>query len=349
MPDSLVVQAARRFSAAFDRREADTFLTLSSYWSGAERRLSAQIDALALLIADRRRSGLAVTDGAIVRLERYQELLIQLASEWSSFAPTAAAAIDQRRLAEAEEGLRASQFTLRIAQEDAGLRVGFDRLNVEQARVVAGSMAGDPLGALLADAFGESLPLIRQRIFEAAALGHNPRKLAREITSASRVPLQRALVIARTETIRAYRETAREQYEASGVVKKYKRLARKAARTCINCLTLDGTVYLTSYEFAEHPSGRCTLLPIVEGAPVPAWALTGADYFARLPESEQRKRLGAGRFELYKSGGMGLRDLVEIREDPTWGGSPRLIPLRDLRAPGYRRPRQPFEIAEGGE
>ncbi|MCV5625925.1 hypothetical protein OFN31_30300, partial [Escherichia coli] len=57
----------------------------------------------------------------------------------------------------------------------------------------------------------------RQKIISAVALGWSPRRTARELEQTLLIGRTRAELIARTETLRAYREGARARYRAMGV------------------------------------------------------------------------------------------------------------------------------------
>jgi SPP1 gp7 family putative phage head morphogenesis protein len=155
------------------------------------------------------------------------------------------------------------------------------------------------------------------------ALGYNPRKTARLIQDDLAMGLNNAMQIARTEQLRVYRETSRMQYEESDVVKGYKRIAALSDRTCPACLMADGTVYRTTTEFWEHVQGRCSLIPIVIGAPDPEWE-TGMDWFKRQNPDTQQKILGPGRYNAWKDKQFQLEDLITKKRNKTWGNA--LVP-----------------------
>jgi SPP1 gp7 family putative phage head morphogenesis protein len=169
-----------------------------------------------------------------------------------------------------------------------------------------------------------------EALINGVALGWNPRKTARAMREGLQAgALQRSLVIARTEQLRAYRTATLETYRQSGVVVGYKRLAAKSARTCIACLMADGTFYPLEESFEEHPNGRCTLVPVVKGRPAPEWE-TGRTWFERQPADVQRGILGPAAFEAWQAGAIRLEDLVERHEHPVWGGSLGQRSLRSL-------------------
>ena len=141
--------------------------------------------------------------------------------------------------------------------------------------------------------------------------------------------LNRMMTIARTETLRVYNESSRQQYISSGIVSSYTRIAAHDRRTCLHCIVLEGTVYPTNELMPSHPNCRCTLIPIVNGAPKPEW-LKGEDWFMAQPSATQESIMGASRYELWRTGQIGLHDSTQIVPNPVWGDTLRTVPLREL-------------------
>jgi len=74
----------------------------------------------------------------------------------------------------------------------------------------------------------------------------------------------RADMIARTETIRAYNEAARNTYKKAGV-KKYIWVAAYGERTCPECADRDGNIYdMDDSPPPLHPNCRCSISPVIE-------------------------------------------------------------------------------------
>jgi hypothetical protein len=135
------------------------------------------------------------------------------------------------------------------------------------------------------------------------------------------------LTIARTEQLRAYREAARSQYQESGLVKSYKRIA--ALDACMACIALDGETYDVEELLEVHPNDRCGMIPVVEGLPEIQYE-SAADRFAELPEDEQRERMGDGAYDLWNSGQISLNDFAVHSESDDWGPSIQTATLADL-------------------
>lgn len=107
-----------------------------------------------------------------------------------------------------------------------------------------------------------TLDLIRKRMLLGASLGEGPRQLAADLANALKIPLNRALTIARTESINAYRSAALDTYRAnSDVVEGW--IWSAAAGACPFCASMDGTLHDLSETLDSHPNCRCGMLPKV--------------------------------------------------------------------------------------
>jgi len=175
-----------------------------------------------------------------------------------------------------------------------------------------------------------------QALMDGTALGWNPRKTARAALGAPGLSsggmargLGRIMTIARTEQLRVYREASRMQYQASGVVDGYKRISAKDDRVCMACLIADGTFYPLSEPLADHPNGRCALIPCVKGVGRPEWQ-TGQAWFLEQSEDQQRQTMGAAKYAAWRAGKFDLTSLVQATDDPVWGPSIGVTPLRGL-------------------
>lgn len=191
---------------------------------------------------------------------------------------------------------------------------------------------GTPLRALL-DALGaEASQAVRETLIAGLATGENPRAIARRVKGEFDGNLARALRVARTETLRAYRTAALRNYRANDdVVKGWIWLAavqgRGAGRTCASCWAMHGTTHSLDEIMDDHPNGRCAAAPWVrswaelgfEG--LPEWSETpkGVDLFARLTPQEQDRVLGAAGGAAYRAGAVKMEQFVGVRYSARWG------------------------------
>lgn len=190
-------------------------------------------------------------------------------------------------------------------------------------------------------------------------------QIARNMSKAAHLGYNRALTIARTEINRAHHVGTERTYMNSGVVRAFKRFANKS-KACMACLLKDGTLYefndgisaegflpgfgqvgeqtalapvggsyvTKDYKlFTDHPNGGCTLVPHVEDVPYPPSWETGKQYFEKLPEEEQRRRMGNDYYESWKDGNFSLDNMADWMDNGTWGTPPGVVPLWKLE--GY--------------
>lgn len=150
--------------------------------------------------------------------------------------------------------------------------------------------------------------------------GSNPREIARKavrraanLEDAIAGGMARALNIARTEVLDAYRESAMlTELDNQDVLEGWVWVAKLGAHTCRSCWAKHGSVHKVDEPGPnDHPQGRCARVPKtkawkdlgidgVEDDPLPD--LDPMKVFKKLPEDQQRMVLGDAGFEAWKSG-----------------------------------------------
>ena len=221
----------------------------------------------------------------------------------------------------------------------ARLGIQWNRLPREAFEGFVG-IAGDgkPLGNLLSRYGPQNAAKITSEIGSGIATGKGPREVARLARKATGIPLSEALTISRTEINRAHREATRLNYAAnSDIVRGYRRLASKDALTCMACIALDGTAYENNEPLDSHPNCRCTMVPDTLtyqdlGLDIPEEPRpeNGQEWFKKQPESVQRQMMGGRRLEAFKTGKIGLSDLVTVSSSSTWGKSATVKSVKAL-------------------
>ena len=177
----------------------------------------------------------------------------------------------------------------------------------------------------------EAAEAMRRRLIQGVAAGRNPQDTARlmvaDVQNDFDGGLARAQVIARTETIDAYRAGAKAHHEAnSDVLAGWVWLANLSERTCPSCVAMHGAEHaLDEPGPLDHPQGRCSRMPLVKpelvpGAPTPAIE-SGPEWLARQPEGVQRSVLGPRRFEAWQDGDYPVSRWAVRRESPDWRAS----------------------------
>lgn len=326
MPESEVARLVRRQKEALLRQEAEELRALTRRWLEVERALEAEMLKTVIAL----REGGIVTEAMILRDARFQRLMFQARAEYARYADDIEEQISNVQELSLATGISDANKVLNLAIEEAGLALDFEMLNVDAINTMIGLTAdGTPLRTLLMREYGAAATGMSDALTKGLALGLNPRKVAQDMADGFGIALNKAMLISRTEMMRSYRMAEQEQYRQSNVVEGYKRLAVKDDKTCLGCLMQDGEFYANEEDFAEHPNGRCTLVPVLRGGIAPDWT-NGREWLASLPPERQRAILGNERFELWQSGSVTLEQFATLKENPTWGGSFVPTPLKDL-------------------
>lgn len=333
MPASAVLDAARKQRNLVALGDQAALGRMIDAYGNAWTAIARDLDRLTADIDLARRNG-QVVDAAWLRKERrLSNLLAEVETQITRFARQAAPIIAARQ-AEAVAAAMRDAHTLTVAAlapGEGGILGGFNRLDSAAVDQLVGHLSpGSPLVQLLAGLGPDAATVAEQALVNGVARGLNPRQMATQMRHALGGNLARALTIARTETLRAYRETTRQTYEKNDdVVAGWRWQSARDTRTCGVCWAMDGTEHPNTDTLDGHPNCRCVMLPITRtfedliGVKVDGDELdfgpTGADAFADLPESVQRSILGPGKFDLYKSGDMTLADLVGQVDSKQWG------------------------------
>lgn len=328
MPSEIVRQA-EAFKRQLARSTAATERYMARQWLTVEQELAERIRAVAKAAKDAQDRGEDVTEATLWRLDRYQELQNATQGEIDRYLNRQEANIEGWTRDRAEQG-RDEAIGLIKAAKSPYADAMFARLPVEAIEYMAGTLhPGTPLHNLLAKGYPLAQQGMRDALLKAVAAGDNPRTTARKMRDGLGAGFDRALLISRTEQMRAYRLTSVQTYRDSGVVEGFKRLAARNARTCMACLASDGEVFRLEQEFTDHPNGRCTAVPAVIGAPPLSWE-TGQDWFQKQGKATQRDMMGARYFEEWARGAFSLGDLRSTTHNRTWGDSPQVTPLGQI-------------------
>ena len=327
---SAVTDVADEFAQKLKDEDEEQMRIMARRWAGVVDSIERDFNTLASELVAARDAGKTLSKAKLRRLKSYQRKFVRAQREIDRYAEWASDRITKRQLDMRDLGVTNSVDMIDAAYEDAGAAgLGFF-INPENVDVLIG-FAGDgtPLSEMLKASFPETWEQITDELVEGIAKGLSPTEIAKNISKALNVPLNRALSIARTEQLRAYREASRQTYEQSGAVDFWKRRAVKDSRTCIGCLVFDGRLFPVSQTLIDHPNGRCFMVPWVKGTPEPTWE-TGQDWFMAQSPEAQKKQLGPGKFDAFKGGEFTFDDMAKVIDDPTWGEFPVPAALKDL-------------------
>lgn len=334
MAEAAVVTTMQEFKAGLAAQEAAQQVEMARRWLSVERSLEGQIDALAQQLSTMASKGETVNPGKLYRMDRYKTLLTQAQEQTALYARYADGLITNRQTALVTLGVEHAVTAVGLA---GPIGMSFNRLSPSAVESMIGIIAGKsgdggPLGQLLLDRMVKqpgAWERLTGTLVNATAQGWNPRKTARMMRDDLSQGLQKALVISRTEQLRAYRTANVQSYQASGAVRGQMRLSGHDSRVCGACVSDEGTIYPIDDVIPDHPQGRCTGVPIVNGAKIPEWT-KGEDWFKIQDEATQRSILGPGKFDAYKEGRFGFAELKQSTKSATWGEGVKVASLKDL-------------------
>lgn len=203
---------------------------------------------------------------------------------------------------------------------------------------------------------------VRRELVRGIAAGTNPRATARRIVARTRGEfnggLNRALTIARTESLDAHRAAAQlAQARHTDVLAGWTWLASIGPRTCPACWGMNGTVHSLSEPGPNgHQNCRCARVPTTkswaelgfDGITEPPSAMVDADAaFAKLTPLQQQSILGRRGYRGFVQGKFPRSQWAKRQKNPGWRDSyvPRTPPKTPVpkAAPssGPRPPRRP--------
>lgn len=325
MPDIMsAVDIASEFREELANLNEKAVGDMLAEWRQVETALIADMEAFAA----RFEPGQSLTPGQVLRMERYQALQAQVTAQLSALEGAAGPLIT------AGQGQAAGLGALQAATTLDSLGVGltFNQLSTKATQnIIALARAGKPLAELLQPMYGAASEGIIRELINGVALGYGPRKIARNMARDGMTDaLNHLLLVSRDQYNRAARTAAFQRYEDSGVVRGYtRRCARQAGRTCIACISLDGTFYPLSEPFAEHPQGRCTPIPAIKGVEVRSRLGSGQSWFEGLDEDAQIATMGRGRWEAWKAGELPWDKMAVKTSHPVWGPGVRVANVPD--------------------
>ena len=319
------------YRRALDAQAAPALRDLSRSYDTIIRATEQKARALATQIEAMRTAGQIdqVTLGQLYRMERYLLLATDLRMTTDRYALDVAAP----RIADLQSD------SAWLAQEHASrverVVLGRDRaLEFQQRFVMIPKGAIENLTGVMRDGgqlrtyLSRTLPdatvtRVGEALVEGLGAGLNPREVGRIAAKASGVGLQRATLIARTEMLRAYRESQRERWHSSGIVTMYRRTAAMSERTCLGCIAMDGTIWQSQEELEDHPAGRCTMVPVfvVDGEVIAPPMESAQSWLAEQPESVQVGTMGPTRWAAWKRGDVEISQMAQYRPNQRWGGA----------------------------
>lgn len=339
MPSALETAANRFRRELLDQERAAASQMVRAYGESWQA-VRARIEALQRQIAETEAAGETVNAAWLFQRDRAQSLQAQIERELRRFADVADGSTIalQRQAVEAARRHSAELVDLAAGTRPVGVAVPFDVLPRDALQDLIG-FAGDgsPLRVLYGEIGGGVAERVVDQFAAALTVGLGPRETARILRREFGTGLARALTIARTETLRAYREAAHRNYEANAdVLEGWVWHAKLDTRTCAACWARHGTLYPLEERLNDHPNGRCAPVPRVK-----SWRALGVDIpderpnitpgpvaFAKLKEADQRAILGKAAHAAYMDGALELKDMATERDSREWGRTLQRASLR---------------------
>ncbi|MET0646982.1 MAG: phage minor head protein [Pyrinomonadaceae bacterium] len=285
----------------------------------AAARVEARVRDLTVRIDETRRQGQEVGAGWLHERDRLTNLRREIIAEIGRFSEVASLSVARAQAAARALGAEAARELIGEAGDaPVGIRLGV--FSAQASAAIAGFAAdGSPLRQLFAEQSVSVARRVADELVAGVAQGSGARVVASRIRGVLGGELSRALTIARTETVRAYREATRETYITNAsVLRGWYWQAALGPRTCGMCLAMHGRVFPVEARLESHPNCRCVQVPLTLQAPDPE---SGPRWFTRQETGLQKSVLGPAKFKAFTEGKVELKDLVGVRHSERWGVS----------------------------
>lgn len=343
-------RVARELRLAVKAAADDETRALTRAWARAWDEVVREFELAAAEIIELAQSGEIVTAGHVRRLARARDA-IEAARE----SIDRVLALQGRRLSvtladivNATGGGNARLIASQLPKTEgsvAQVAVRFDRVSREALDAIV-ERSTERIASLNRPLSRQATEQMLRALIHGVPAGQSPRSVARRmlkmVEGRFNGGLARALTIARTEMLDAYRVAAGAQQAANAdVLQGWMWSAQLDGRTCPSCVAQHGSVH--SLEEAgpwDHQNGRCARTPVVKPwrdlgfsmrEPVSS-VRTGPEWFAGQPETTQLKILGPDRLSALNSGKASWGDMFQRRRTSGWRDSYVPTPAKDVAA-----------------
>ena len=274
---------------------------LGPEWVGLEDRLTPTIAALAAIILLRRENGQSVSQEALLNIPEYGLLIALVQSELDNYAGFVESVMEL-------DAEMFSNFGIEMAEAALELQ-GIDMPDIS----ISPPEIDDEWRSALAAAIAVGISATVLKIGDIKSIFDSPDGFVQDIVGALELGLDRFLGVLRdyqTQAIRDAMEAVYGELDFTG----FQRFSAFAPTTCMACIMLDGTVYLTIGQFSDHHNGLCILIPITDMDNLPL-EIFGEELFLTFSTNEQRALMGPRYYKAWRNGEFQLRDLVAHTDD----------------------------------
>lgn len=321
-PDPYAVELtlAAALAEITDAQDAE----ITQAWAAAWSEVSADLlDILTVILSDVGR----VNATAVVRYERLARVLGGIADRLDDLAGQLQVRVTNDLadvLDHAQVGTRELIAAQRLARNVPGREVPTPAL---EAIVRRTTQQVTSTALPLAD---ETYATILGELTRGVAAGDNPKatatRMLRRAENLHNFGASRAVNIARTETLDAYREGSRAAQDAhADLLAGWAWVAHLGPRACRSCLAMHGQVFgLEVPGPDDHQQGRCSRIPVVreaDGSVDVSWIPSAADHFDHLPEADQRAILGRRGYDAWVAGDFPIEAWTKTRHTDGWRDS----------------------------
>lgn len=306
-----------------------------------------QLQKLIQQIAAKQQRGEKVPISWLYEEHRLQQVLSVILGNMNHYGMLSRSIIAQAQQVGITLGLQSSAATLQ-ATLPPGHSWSFGRPHPQAiSEAIAVMQPGSPLYDLFHSFGEEATNEVKNALVLGVSLGRSPREISRDVAQALDISRSRALVIARTEALRAYRSAQLLTFQANDdVVDGWIWQSALTKRTCAACIAMSGTEHPISEPMGSHPCCLCTMLPKTKSwssilrtsgydvGDIPDTSShlpSGPDWFDDQSEEVQRDILGP-KYAGWKAGDFTLQDIVGRAYDSDWGDSIYEKSLKELTA-----------------
>lgn len=320
-----------RFKRELAQANAATSRTLIDSYTRSWVEIRRSLDLLTSQIDTARAAGQQVNATWLYQADRLRGFESQIGQQIGRFATGAAqTTVTAQGHAAGAAVVHTETYLDKILPDRvAGVGTSFNVPATAAVEQVVGALEpGSPLVRLFAELGPDAVRGARSVLTTAVTAGWGPRQTAQVLRENLGGNLTRALTVARTETIRAYRGATTETLAANRrVVDGWVWHADLGDRTCPVCWAMHGTHHKVGEPLDGHPNCRCVMIPETKsfkdlGVDVVEPDLgidPGIGQFRDASPAVQFKVLGPSKFAAYRAGQLDLRDLVERTSSRAWG------------------------------
>jgi hypothetical protein len=213
----------------------------------------------------------------------------------------------------------------------------FDSAHPQQLAQLADATQGNSPRARTFDNYGgEAAHGVAQAIITGVSTGQSVKEIAKGVLNKLKTSLHRAVTAVGAAIMSAFRGAVQGTYQANSDVCIGWIWICEFVNSCAACIAMHGSEHGLDEELDDHVRGHCSQMPIMasgargydgEGADIQS----GSDWFDNQDEATQMDILGSQTaYDLYNSGDITLDDFVSVNNDPVWGRSIQVTPLKEL-------------------